>query len=71
MPHAAVKPVAFADRTPDSKRAPTMDRRRSRMASRRLVDQFNWQLAGLLDVNSALVPHSGWSMNGLRLPWKL
>lgn len=33
--------------------------------------QFSVQVAGLAEVNSALVAHSGWSMNGLRLPWKL
>mgnify|MGYP006160738333 CR=1 FL=1 len=36
-----------------------------------LPAQLSWQLAGLLEVNSAGLAHSGWSMNGLRLPWKL
>ncbi|MBH1824784.1 PEP-CTERM sorting domain-containing protein, partial [Stenotrophomonas maltophilia] len=31
----------------------------------------SWQVAGLAEVNRPGVAHSGWSMNGLRLPWKL
>ena len=41
------------------------------VASRCRTDQFRMQVPGLAEVNSALVAHSGWSMNGLRLPWKL
>ena len=33
--------------------------------------QLRLQVAGLADVNSDAVAHSGWSMKGLRLPWKL
>ena len=35
------------------------------------VLQLRLQVAGLAEVNSDAVAHSGWSMNGLRLPWKL
>ena len=57
-------------------KTPAVSRRRLAVASRCPAsnltrDQFSWQVAGLAEVNSALVAHSGWSMNGLRLPWKL
>lgn len=44
--------------TPSEMQAPAVSRRRLPYCGSRL-DQFNWQLAGLVEVNSALVPHSG------------
>ncbi len=41
------------------------------LSARSTPHQFNWQLAGFAEVNKASLAHSGWSMKGLRLPWKL
>jgi integron integrase len=59
------------DRRRPTEKTPAVPRRRFRVASRCAADQFSVQVPGLAEVNSALVAHSGWSMNGLRLPWKL
>ena len=50
---------------------PGQDRTGAIATSWRRTQLASWQVAGLAEVNRPGVAHSGWSMNGLRLPWKL